>query len=167
MTNIRITTLLSAVLLDRPKPITDDQHSDNPQSVVLKAYTSRQYIIVTGNITGTAEAVVVVAGPPYVDREAGKKNAAVLTMVTGLDQKVPIVVAGAGAGGDGNVLAQLRGDPTLTKSVSTVDNVSTEQGRVVTSLALAEQFEGRTGHYGIDAGATALLPKPANADHNG
>ena len=88
-------------------------------------------------------------------------------MVTGLDQKVPIVVAGNGTSGDGNVVAQVRGDATLNRNVSTVDNVSTEMGRLVTSLALVEQLDGRSGHYGIDAGANALLPKPTASAHNG
>jgi hypothetical protein len=94
-----------------------------------------------------------------VDREAAKKNAAVVTIATAFDQAGPLVVAGSGVGGEGNLLAQLRGDPALTKTVSTVDNVSTAQGRVVTALALAEQIDGHTGHYGIDAGATQLMPK--------
>jgi hypothetical protein len=164
------TGLLSAVLLDRIPGVPDEDRIK-----VLTAYTSRGYIIVTGDIAavGVAEAVVVVAGSPYVDREASKKIAAVVTMVTGLHQragldvKVPIVVAGNGAGGEGNVLSQVRGDPTLTKNVSTVDNVSTEQGRVVAALALAEQFDGHTGHYGIDTGSTSLMPKPVSSSRNG
>jgi hypothetical protein len=77
-----------------------------------------------------------------------------------LDRSAPVVVAIDGVGGDGNVVRALRGDPTLTKTVSTVDNVSTPQGRVVVGLALAEQLEGRAGHYGVGDGASALMPKP-------
>ena len=77
------------------------------------------------------------------------------------------MVAGAGAGGDGNVLAQVRGDPTLTKTVSTVDNVSTSQGQVVTALAVAEQLDRRTGHYGVDAGANRLVPEPVSEGTRG
>jgi hypothetical protein len=54
----------------------------------------------------------------------------------------------------------LRGDPQLAQNVSTVDNVSTPQGRLVTAWAVADQIAGRVGHYGIGPGA-ALLPRNA------
>jgi hypothetical protein len=158
------TALLAAVLLDNSPSVPDD-----PRRTVVTAYTSgHQYLIVTGQVTGPAEAVVFVSGSPYVDRDAAKKNAAVVTMIAGLDQAGPIVVAGAGAGGDGNALAQVRGDPALTKTVSTVDNVSTSQGQVTTALALAEQIGTHAGHYGVDAGANALVPKASGeGSHSG
>lgn len=153
------TGLLAAVLLDRAANL--PAVPEDSRRTLLAAFASRGYLIVTGEVTGPAQAVVLVAGPPYVDREAPKKNAAAVTIASGLDQAAPLVVAGSGVGGDGNLLAQLRGDPALTKTVSTVDNVSSAQGRVVTVLALVEQLEGHTGHYGIGAGATLLMPKPA------
>src|SRR5262249_31992834 len=90
------TALLAALLLDRVP-----QSAEDARTRVAAGYEQRKYIVVTGTVTGVAEAIVVVAGPPYVDRDAAKKNAAVVTMVTGLDQKVPIVVAGNGTSGDG------------------------------------------------------------------
>jgi copper transport outer membrane protein MctB len=150
--------LLAAVLMNRTPNVPADH-----QRTVLSAYSRAGYIIITGEPTGIADSVVVVAGPPYVDREASRKNAAVVTMVDQFDRAGPIVVAGTGTGGDGNVLAQLRGDPTLTKSVSTVDNVATALGRVVVALAMAEQEQGHAGHYGIDSGAGALMPKPTTS----
>jgi hypothetical protein len=161
------TGLLAAVLLDRVPQVSEDARDSVISAYEHGTHDHGSYIVVPGGVTGSAEAVVVVAGSPYVDRDAAKKNAAVVTMVTGLDQKVPIVVAGNGTSGDGNVLAQVRGDATLNRNVSTVDNVSTEMGRLVTSLALTEQLDGRSGHYGIDAGANSLLPKPTASAHNG
>jgi hypothetical protein len=152
------TALLATMLLDAvpAQPV-------EARQAVTTAFTKKQYLIVTGDVAGPAEAVVFISGGPYVDRDAPKKNAAVVTMVAGLEQdRGVVVVAGAGAGGDGNVLSQVRGDPALTKSVSTVDNVSTSQGRVVTALALRERLDGRPGHYGVDAGATSLVPKPVS-----
>ncbi|HET6214404.1 MAG TPA: copper transporter, partial [Micromonosporaceae bacterium] len=65
---------------------------------------------------------------------------------------------------------EVRGDPALAKTVSTVDNVATAQGRIVTAMALVEQLRlaistttgpnaPKAGHYGIEAGATSLMPK--------
>lgn len=161
------TGLLAAVLLDRVPQVSQDARDSVISAYEHGTQEHGKYIVVPGGVTGPAEAVVVVAGSPYVDRDAAKKNAAVVTMVTGLDQKVPIVVAGNGTSGDGNVVAQVRGDATLNRNVSTVDNVSTEMGRLVTSLALVEQLDGHSGHYGIDAGANALLPKPTASTRNG
>jgi hypothetical protein len=155
------TGLLAAVLLDRTPSVAPDATRS-----VLKAYTSGNFLIQTGDVTGPAESVVVLAGAPYVDREAGKKNAAVVTLIAQLDKVAAVVVGIDGVGGDGNAVSALRGDPALSKTVSTVDNVSTPQGRVVIGLALIEQLDGggKAGHYGMGAGASSLMPKLAT-DH--
>jgi hypothetical protein len=161
--------LLAAVLLDRTTGVTAED-----QLTVLTAYREAGYLAVNGKVSGRAEAVVVVAGAPYVDREAERKNAANLTLVAQFDEAGPIVVASSGTAGDGNVVAEVRGDPALAKTVSTVDNVATTQGRIVTAMALAEQLKlalsatggptaPRAGHYGIEAGATSLMPKRPGA----
>ncbi len=151
------TALLAAVLLDHAPSVGPDVTLS-----VIRAYTFGNFLIVTGDVTGPAEAVVVIAGGPDVDREAAKKNEAVVTLIEQLDKVAPIVVGIDGVGGDGNAVSAIRGDPALTKTVSTVDNVSTPQGWVVIGLALAEQLEGKAGHYGIGAGASALMPKLAS-----
>lgn len=146
--------LLAAVLLDRAAPV-----AEADRKAVLTAYSSAGYIAVGQKVTGPAEGLVVVAGLPYVDRDSAKKDAAVVTMVGQFDKPAPLVVAGNGAG-DGNVVEGVRGDPTLSKTISTVDNASTSQGQVVTALATAEQItQNKAGHYGLAAGATSLMPK--------
>jgi hypothetical protein len=130
---------------------------------VLTAYSSQGYISVNGEVSGPAEAVIMLAGQAYVGQDATKRNAAVVTVVDRFDQAGKLVVAGSGDAGDGNAVRAVRGDPALVKSVSTVDNLTTSQGRVATVLALAEQVEGRVGHYGNGSGATSRLPKPASA----
>lgn len=149
------TALLAAVLLDRTPAVAEDARRE-----VISAYSAGEFLIAT-DLTGVADSVVVVAAPPETDREAARKNAAVVTMVNWFDQAGPVVVAGSGVAGDGNVLSVVRGDPALTKTVSTVDNVATTLGKVVTVLALAEQLAGATGHYGIGTGAGQLMPKPS------
>jgi hypothetical protein len=81
-------------------------------------------------------------------------------MVEQFDKAGVAVVAGSGSG-DGNVVSQVRADPALSKTISTVDNGSTAQGQLVAALALAALFgHGQAGHYGVGAGATSLLPEP-------
>lgn len=148
--------LLAAVLLDRTPVVPEVD-----RKAVLSAYTQASYISIDDKhkVTGPAEAIVVVAGGPYVDRDASAKNQAVVTMVTQLDKAAPIVVAANSPAGDGNVVAQVRGDPTLSKTISTVDNASTSQGEVVAALALVEQTLGKAGQYGTSAGASSIVPK--------
>ena len=150
------TALLAAVLLDRsPAP------TDNDRRKVITGY--RDYLIPTPDITSSAEAVVLLTGPPYADKDATRLNAALKFVVEQFDKAAPMVLAGSGTGGDGNLIAAVRGDATLSRQVSTVDNVASPQGRAAALLALVEQFEGKVGHYGVGAGSTALLPRPATA----
>ncbi len=157
--------LLASMLLDRAPPI-------SPQTVqtVLTAYSGGnqknnlgQFIKVTADVNGPAEAIVFIASQPYTDRAGDGKNASMLTMADQFDKVGPLVVTANGAAGTGNLIAALSGDPTLSKTISTVDNLATPQGQIATVLALAEQMiQHKTGHYGLDSGATALVPpKPA------
>ena len=70
-------------------------------------------------------------------------------------------MAGNGIG-DGNLVSEVRGDPTLVKEISTVDNVTTVQGQLATALTVVERLvAGKVGQYGLSQGATSLVPKEA------
>jgi len=148
--------LLAAVLLDR----TPAQDRDG-RLKVLAGYSQGRFLTVSPDPAQvvSAEAVVFVTGGPYTDKDAPAKNKNVLTAVTQFDAAAPEVLASPLATGDGNALAEVRGDPKLTKTISTVDDVGVPQGWLVTVLALVEQLKGSTGHYGIGGNATALAPK--------
>jgi hypothetical protein len=150
------TALLAAVLVDRlPAVATDDLRK------VLSAYESEEYLGVSGDeITGPAQTVVLISGPPMADKDGPRKNASVVTMVGQFDEAGRIVVACNGVAGEGNAVAAVRADPKLKLQVSTVDNVSTPQGELVTALAVVDQLAGTTGHYGIGDGATLLPATP-------
>ncbi|MFY1693308.1 copper transporter [Plantactinospora sp. WMMB782] len=148
--------LLASALLDRPEggsPVTDvDRRS------VLNDYSEEGYLEVPDKITGSAEAVVVVSGPPYVDRDATRKDRSVVQLAEQFDKAGAIVVAGNGSSG-GNLVAEVRRDPALSKTISTVDNANTVQGQLVTALALGRQVtDKQAGAYGVGAGAESLLP---------
>ncbi|WP_163573431.1 copper transporter [Fodinicola feengrottensis] len=55
-------------------------------------------------------------------------------------------------------MAAVRADKALAATLSTVDGVSTAESQVATALAVAEQFNHKTGHYGTAPGATSALP---------
>lgn len=58
----------------------------------------------------------------------------------------------------GAMLVELRNDDEAVDRLSTVDDLEEAVGRVALVLAVAEQSEGRVGHYGIGVGAQAPLP---------
>lgn len=148
--------LLGAALLDRNPAV---EAAD--QQAVLAAYTSAGYLTVDAKVTGPAEAAVVVAASPPVDKDAAARNSATVTLVSQFATSRPAVVA-AGSVGDGSLVSAVRADPALVKAISTVDNAATVQGQVATALAAAEVLQqARTGQYGLTTGATSLLPKKA------
>lgn len=145
--------LLAAVLVGT-NPV------EGARSVVV-AYQSQGYLS-TSSEPGQADAVIMLVGGAYTETSAAKRNAAVLAVVDRFDQAGKLVLAGP-VSGEGNAVGGVRSQANLAKTVSTVDNVSTAQGRVATVLAMADQYAGRVGHYGVASGATALLPHPATS----
>ncbi|GAB3146855.1 copper transporter [Micromonospora sonneratiae] len=125
---------------------------------LLNAYSNAGYLTVDGKVSGPAEAVVVVSGQAYVDKNADKKDLSVVRMVAQFDKAASLVVAGSGSA-DGNIVATVRKQPNLAQSISTVDNSNTPQGQLTVALATVEQVATkRVGHYGIGAGRASLLP---------
>jgi len=158
--------LLASVLVTRHPAVS---LSTDAAKTVLTAFKEDNFIVPTGDFTAAADAVVLLVGDPYNDSDAGLKNTNVVTMVdqfanptaTGAGAAPsPVVVAASGAAGPGNVISAVRGDPTLSKSIASVDNVTTPDGQVAVPLALAEYLTTtKPGHYGVAAGASAMLPK--------
>jgi hypothetical protein len=151
--------LLAAVLLDHsPTLSADDRHT------VISAYRIAGYLTLTPDVSGPAEAVVVLAGDPYADKDAAKLNGGLKVLVEQFRKAGPMVLGASSTGGDGNLVAAVRSDSTLGKQVSTVDYIAAPQGRAAAVLALIEQFAGRSGHYGHDSGAVSLMPVRAAGD---
>jgi hypothetical protein len=130
-------------------------------TAVLTAYTEPGYIAVDKNPAGGAEGTVIVSGLPPTDKDAAKKTQSAVTLATQFAKGKPLVVSGNGVG-DGNLVSEIRKDPTLVKSISTVDNGTTPQGQVTTAMAVIERMvQGKVGQYGISAGSTSQVPKAA------
>jgi hypothetical protein len=144
--------LLASVLLDRAV-------SADALHLLLNTYQQDNYLHYDTMPTGSGDAVLFLAAQPYIDREADQKNAALLTIATEFDAVGGEVVAATGVAGSGNIIKALRGDPTLSKSISTVDNANTPEGRIAAALSLADLLTAdRVGHYGVAAGSSSMLP---------
>jgi len=127
---------------------------------LLTAYSKGSYLSFDDKAAvGGAEGAVIVSGEPYTDKDAAKKSQSMVTMANQFHENKPLVVAGASVG-DGNLISAVRGDPTLVKEISTVDNASTVQGQVATAMVTAERVvQNKVGQYGLAAGASSLVPK--------
>jgi hypothetical protein len=152
--------LLAAVLVDHTPAVTPEQRTKT-----LTAFTGSY--LVGAPVKEPAEAVLVLSGAPYNEKDAGKLNAALKTIVEQFDKAGPLLVAAQSTAGDGNLVGAVRGDSNLTKTVTTVDNAGTPQGRAAVLLALADQVEGKpAGQYGV-SGKDNLLPKAPVGTKNG
>lgn len=176
--------LLAAVLFDRDEPpVTGAEGEDPPangdpaegdpaggaaadgtvpaedRQTVLAAYAAAEYLTHSDEVSQPADVVVVVAGLPDAESDADERNQAMLITVEQFAQFGPVVVAASGAAGDGNVVAEVRGNPELADTISTVDNAATPQGHVAAGLAVARHLGGAVGHFGIGDGAQRLLPE--------
>lgn len=149
--------LLATVLLDGAPGATPISEAD--RRAVLAAYTNANYLTTSERLTASAEAVVIVSGQPYIDKDSAKKDESVVKVAEQFDRAGVTVVAGNGSEG-GNVVAFVRGDAVLAGSISTVDNANTVQGQLVTALTLVQQLnENKAGHYGVGDDVASLLPK--------
>lgn len=149
--------LLATVLLDGVSDATPISEAD--RRAVLAAYTNANYLTTSERLTASAEAVVIVSGQPYIDKDSAKKDESVVKVAEEFNQTGATVVAGNGSEG-GNVVAFVRGDAVLAGSISTVDNANTVQGQLVTALTLVQQVnENKAGHYGVGDDAASLLPR--------
>ena len=154
---VETSSALLALALERRTP----EVAPADLTAVLTAYSEPGYIAVEDKPVGGAEAVVVISGLPATDTNAAKKSQAAVTLATQFAKDTPLVVAGDGVV-DGNLVAQIRADPTLVKTISTVDNASSTQGQLCTALTVVERVvAGKAGQYGVAAGATSLVPKAA------
>jgi hypothetical protein len=110
-------------------------------------------------LAGVGEQVLLVSGP---DAQIGPD--VTLAMGRGLVRAgVPAVVAEAweerdGGPDRGTMASLVRDQDELADVVSTVDDLDLVQGRVATTLALADLRNGVRGHYGYGGDADAALP---------
>lgn len=131
------------------------QANESDRTQVLTGYGVK-FLTVDGSVSGPADSVVLVTGPPAADADADKRNANLATVVRQFDAvSTRTVVAAPFASG---LVSTVRDETELAETVSTVDTVTSAEGQIATVRALAEQIAGRTGHYGNGQGATGLLP---------
>ncbi|HEX7106583.1 MAG TPA: copper transporter [Acidothermaceae bacterium] len=106
--------------------------------------------------------VVTAAAPTKTATPTPTPDVALLDLIAALQRagSQTVVVGPVGSADDGGVLAQLRGNDSLAKVVSSVDNADSASGRIAMVFALAGG-DAVTGQYGTGQGAQAGLPTAA------
>ena len=160
-------------------PGSPDMRGETSQ-LVLDVLVEAELIAPEGEISGPADAVVVLAGPTVSVGELAQAEEALesappaeaadeaesteLVLAAAVEistaaqvRSVGAVVAG-GALGDASLVQRIRLDPDLAAELSTVDGVQAVSGQVAVPLALSARIAGTVGHYGPGAGATDPLP---------
>jgi hypothetical protein len=107
-------------------------------------------------------AIVVTGGADGRDLDDVEKQRqhVALALLAALDARSEgaVVVGPESAARNGGLIAAVRGDSSLNRSVSSVDTVDSPYGAVGAVLALREQAAGGAGRYGQGPGAQAAAP---------
>jgi len=106
--------------------------------------------------------VVTAATPAKAATPTPPPDTALLDLIAALQRagSQTVVVGPAGSADAGGVVAQLRGNDSLVKAVSSVDNADSASGRIAMVFALAGGDDA-IGQYGNGQGAQAGLPSAA------
>lgn len=136
--------------------------SDEQRDTVLQALRDTGFLTYGTQQIGAADTALIVTGGPLAD-DAGNRGATVARFAGGMAQHGAgtVLVGRDGSASGTGAVAVTRSDAGLSGSVSTVDDVDTESGRITTVLALADLVNGgKPGQYGTGQGASSVtLPQ--------
>jgi hypothetical protein len=150
--------LLGPLLLigkDDNKP----QASAEETAAALTGLTEGGFVKAAQGLQPAQLAIVLTGGAASGDG-AGDRAATLARFATQVDRSGAgtVLAGGAGSASGTGPVGVVRADTAATSILSTVDNVQTSAGRVVTVLALREQLEGQAGRYGSAGNAERPAP---------
>jgi hypothetical protein len=166
-TGTTLATLLAGALLSRDAEALG--RTDAAQTRLLGALDKAGLITLDGDLKGRAgEAVLLVPAVQAAADQAPSPSPSVpvvpqwSALAAALDGVGDgcVVTGPASSATSGGVVAAIRGDDTLTATISTVDTGGTPMGDLTTVLALHEQEFGVSGRYGFVGKVDAPLPRP-------
>jgi hypothetical protein len=142
----------------------DPRYIDGTSVEVLAGLAKAGFVKLNQQPTVFADMAVVVtaSAPAKAATPTPAPDTALLDLIAALQRagSQTVVVGPAGSADTGGVVAQLRGNDSLSKAVSSVDNADSASGRIAMVLALAGG-DAATGQYGNGQGAQAGLPTAA------
>jgi Copper transport outer membrane protein, MctB len=150
--------LIGPIVLIR-KSDNQPQASADEAAAALAGLAEGGFVKPTQEIKPAQLAIVLTGGAASGD-SAGDRAAVIARFATQVDRSgAGTVLAGGARSADGTgAVGVVRADTAATQILSTVDNVDTPAGRVVTLLALREQLDEKSGRYGIAGNAQGPAP---------
>ncbi|MBM9469610.1 copper transporter [Nakamurella leprariae] len=149
--------LLGALLVARE----DGSTAASPEAATatLAALTSAGFVTPTGT-PAAGRGVVVLTGAAATGGSEADRAAVIADLAAAMEPgSSGVVLAGrTGSQTPTGSVGVVRSDTAATATVTTVDNVDTDTGRLATVLGLVEQFGGGSGRYGIGDNAQAQVP---------
>lgn len=135
------------------------QASADETAAALTGLTEGGFVKASDGLRPAQLAIVLTGGAASGDG-AGDHAATIARFATQVDRSGAgtVLAGGAGSASGTGPVGVVRADTAATSILSTVDNVDTAAGRVVTVLALREQLEGETGRYGSAGNAERAAP---------
>lgn len=149
--------LLGIALLVNPDPAAPGV-DDNQRDIVLAALRDTGFLTYGDQHIVAANTAVVITGGPLGD-DAGNRGASVARFAAALaPHGLATVLAGRDGCASGTAaVAVARADSSMAGTISTVDNVDAESGRITVILATNQLInDGHPGQYGIGRGAGAV-----------
>jgi hypothetical protein len=135
------------------------QASEDETAAAFAGLTDGGFVKVSEGFRPAQLAVVLIGGAESGEG-AGDRASTIARFATQVDRSgAGTVLAGTTHSADGTgPIGVVRADTAATSILSTVDNVDSASGQIVTVLALREPLEGKSGRYGVAGNAQAVGP---------
>lgn len=156
--------LLDRVLAAALKPGTPDPQKSRTQA--LRQLADAGLLTLDTAEPVEPDAVVVLGAPVSGDTQAAAQDDAkgLAQIAAALDRSSLATVVASNEGvstpptGSVGVVATVRASTSLSRGVSTVDDVGVPMGQATVALAILEQATGASGQYGLGSDASAVFP---------
>lgn len=157
----QVATLLADVLMVAPGQAVTPADTAAVSSVLAGLSALDVLAQDSSQITPADYAILLTTGT-QTGKDADTRNAAFVDLAAALDAggSGAVVAGDSTAAQDNGLVAVLRNNPTVSASVSTVDNVDSPVGQISTVLALGKERQGTSGKYGTGADTQPVPPVP-------
>jgi hypothetical protein len=133
-------------------------------SSVLAGLSALDVVAQDSSTVTRADFAIVLTTGALDGSDAGERNAAFVDLAAALDAagSGAVVAGDTESAGSNGLIGVLRNNPSVSATVSTVDNVKSAAGQVSTVLALVAERQGTSGKYGSGSD-TQPVPQVAGA----
>lgn len=128
------------------------------RSTGLQALREGGFITFADNAITSADLVVVMTGGELPE-DSGAQGQLTARVAGALATRAEggVLAGRSGSANGGSAIARVRADPAMNNTISTVDDVQAQTGRITTVLALDAELAGQpSGAFGTGPGATAI-----------